>query len=175
MESRQSIAFLSYTHTRIKSSFEKKTPLRLQDENFTVTKRKFHSLQVLENVDRHWVKCQTEHREGLIPTSHVTPVEGIPKLEDGQSLFMAISDFNPEADGDLHLKRGTLFFRTLIYCVDTDVGMNFVQAVSSSDWKRWRAGTGVAATSSKRAPPSKLPASECFRSISAGRWTRRLT
>ena len=66
-------------------------------------------LQVKEVVDRHWARCQTEHRVGLVPMSNVTSVDGIPKLEDGQALYLAVSDFNPDHQGDLRLKRGQYF------------------------------------------------------------------
>ena len=67
-------------------------------------------LQVLEKVDRHWLKCRTEHRIGLLPASHITLVDGIPKLSEQQSLFLAISDFEPERSGDLQFKRGMKSF-----------------------------------------------------------------
>ena len=63
-------------------------------------------LQVKEVVDRHWARCQTEHRVGLVPMSHVTSVDGIPKLEEGQALYLAVSDFHPDHQGDIRLKRG---------------------------------------------------------------------
>ena len=63
-------------------------------------------LQVKEVVDRHWARCQTEHRVGLVPMSHVTSVDGIPKLEEGQALYLAVSDFIPDHQGDIRLKRG---------------------------------------------------------------------
>ena len=46
------------------------------------------SFQVLHTVDRHWVFCKTEHREGVVPTSHVTE-QSIEDLDEDQSIFMA--------------------------------------------------------------------------------------
>jgi len=40
-------------------------------------------LQVVQNVDRYWVECKLDLRQGLLPSANVTPVE-IPPLQDGQ-------------------------------------------------------------------------------------------
>ena len=62
-------------------------------------------LQVLEVVDRIWVRCQTEHKIGLVPSAHLTSVDGIPYLTVDQSLFLSISDWDAERKGDIALKR----------------------------------------------------------------------
>ena len=53
--------------------------------------------QVLHTVDRHWVFCKTEHREGIVPTSHVTP-QDIEDLDENQSIYMAQCNINGSAD-----------------------------------------------------------------------------
>lgn len=63
----------------------------------------------MENVDRHWVRCRTGgDRIGLVPSSNLTEVEGIPRLSEGQCLYVALQDF--EAAGkpgqSLDLRRG---------------------------------------------------------------------
>ena len=69
------------------------------------------NMQVLKKVDRHWVKCRREFREGLIPSSHVTQVENIPKLSKGQALFLTTSGYIAERAGDLSFERGMLQLR----------------------------------------------------------------
>ena len=59
--------------------------------------KKWRSFQVLHTVDRHWVFCKTEHREGVVPTSHVTP-QPIEDLDENQSIFMAQCNINGRPD-----------------------------------------------------------------------------
>ncbi len=66
-------------------------------------------LQVVEKVDRHWVRCRSDTREGLIPGSNVAEVTGIGKLDAGQDVYVVSSDFEGEQEGDLALKRGNSF------------------------------------------------------------------
>ena len=57
-------------------------------------------------MDRHWVRCRSETREGAIPCSHVSEVTGIPRLGADQDVFVVSNDFDGEQEGDLTLKRG---------------------------------------------------------------------
>ncbi len=63
-------------------------------------------------MDRHWVRCRSETREGSIPCSHVSEATGIGRLSDGQDVFVVSSDFDGEQAGDLALRRGTLVVST---------------------------------------------------------------
>ena len=62
--------------------------------------------QVIRKIDRHWVKCKIESREGLIPSSHITEVENIPRLSKNQHIFVSTSDYSAEEEGQLYFRHG---------------------------------------------------------------------
>lgn len=62
-------------------------------------------LKVVERVDRIWVRCRTQTREGTIPSANVTEVQ-LERLRQGERVFVVNSDFQAEQDGDLNLDRG---------------------------------------------------------------------
>ena len=62
--------------------------------------------QVIEKVDRHWVKCRMESREGLIPSSHITQVENIPKISQNQCIFKSTRDHPAQGNGQISFKKG---------------------------------------------------------------------
>lgn len=65
-------------------------------------------LQVIEVIDRHWVKCQSVRGKGLVPKSNIHSVENVPcSLEAGHSLLVCDSNFTSETDGDLSIFKGT--------------------------------------------------------------------
>ena len=63
-------------------------------------------LKVVEKVDRHWVKCRRVDREGLLPASHITQVENIPKLSDNQRIFISLNDCSADRGGCLSFTKG---------------------------------------------------------------------
>ena len=70
---------------------------------------KDETLQIVEVIDRHWVKCQSIRDCGLVPKSNIHAVENVPhSLEFGHTLLVCDSDFISETDGDLTISKGTL-------------------------------------------------------------------
>lgn len=66
-------------------------------------------LQVIEVIDRHWVKCQGVRDKGLVPKSNIHSVESVPcSLEPGHSLLVCDNNFTSETDGDLSIFKGWL-------------------------------------------------------------------
>ncbi len=77
------------------------------DEELCVEKDEV--LQVIEVVDRHWVKCQGSRGQGRVPTANVIVKDDVPcDLEDGHYVMVADVHFNAERDGDLSLRRGDI-------------------------------------------------------------------
>ena len=62
--------------------------------------------QVIEKVDRHWVRCRMESREGLIPSSHITQVENFPKISQSQYIFKSTTDYPAQGNGQISFKKG---------------------------------------------------------------------
>ncbi len=51
-------------------------------------------LQVIEVIDRHWVRCQNVRDTGLVPKSNIHLVENLPQnLEPGHHLIVCDTDF----------------------------------------------------------------------------------
>ncbi len=68
---------------------------------------KTFSLKVIDRVDRHWVRCRKSRGlEGSVPSSHVTEATEIGQLAEGTEIFLAVSNFDAQQEGDLALKRG---------------------------------------------------------------------
>jgi len=68
-------------------------------------------LQVLHNVDRYWVECKLDLRQGLLPSANVTPVK-VPPLQDGQQICIVRSEYHTQHPGDMSLKKGDLVVTT---------------------------------------------------------------
>ena len=72
-------------------------------------------LQVLEVVDKIWLRCATGgpagRREGAVPSANLTPVD-VGVHAAGTRIFVADSEFRPEEAGDLHLARGAVVVGT---------------------------------------------------------------
>eukprot|EP00095_Tigriopus_kingsejongensis_P009498 maker-scaffold1595_size34508-snap-gene-0.8 protein:Tk09498 transcript:maker-scaffold1595_size34508-snap-gene-0.8-mRNA-1 annotation:"dynamin-binding protein" len=81
--------------------------LTTQEEELSVTRGDY--VQVINVLDRHWALCRHHHRQGQVPTSHVTP-EDVGTLPEGTRLFVANTDFRAEQNGDMDLTKGTLVF-----------------------------------------------------------------
>ena len=66
-------------------------------------------LQVVEEVDRLWIKCRNCRDQGQVPKSHLHPLQDMPNgLEAGRKLLVCESHFNSEAEGDLTIMKGDI-------------------------------------------------------------------
>jgi len=63
---------------------------------------------VVQSIDRYWVKCKLDLRQGLLPSANVTPVE-IPPLQDGQKICIVRSEYYAQHPGDMALRKGEYF------------------------------------------------------------------
>eukprot|EP00092_Neocalanus_flemingeri_P047053 GFUD01053191.1.p1 GENE.GFUD01053191.1~~GFUD01053191.1.p1 ORF type:complete len:171 (-),score=27.88 GFUD01053191.1:65-577(-) len=64
-------------------------------------------LQVVQNIDRYWVECKLDLRQGLLPSANVTPVEILP-LQNGQKICVVRSEYFAQHPGDMALRKGDL-------------------------------------------------------------------
>ena len=81
--------------------------LTLNDGELSVIKDEI--LQIVQVVDRHWVRCQNIRDVGLVPSSNICPIDNLPHaIEKGHSILVAESNFNAESDGDLTIQKGDL-------------------------------------------------------------------
>ena len=66
-------------------------------------------LQVLEEVDRLWIKCRNARDQGQVPKSHLHPIEHdlrVPEL--GHVFVICESEFKGETEGDLTIQKGDI-------------------------------------------------------------------
>ena len=83
------------------------------------------SIQVISLVDRYWVECALELRQGVVPSANVAPVL-LPPLQPGQQVLPAgtlfgtflsaqvcivRADLPARHPGDIGLARGIIFLR----------------------------------------------------------------
>ena len=101
--------------------------LTLNDGELSVVKDEV--LQIVQVVDRHWVRCQNVRDVGLVPKNNICPVDNVPHSignathkkvsqfhvkylkyvsENGHFILVADSNFNSEAEGDLTIHKGDL-------------------------------------------------------------------
>ena len=89
---------------------------------------KIFSIQVISLVDRYWVECALELRQGVVPSANVAPVL-LPPLQPGQQVrpwntflghfwtFLSAqvcivrADLPARHPGDIGLARGNIFLR----------------------------------------------------------------
>lgn len=62
---------------------------------------------VVSKVDRLWCKCRLlpNGSEGLVPSGNLHEMDP-PPVAPGQVLFLAVSDFSGQQDGDLIMRKG---------------------------------------------------------------------
>ena len=103
--------------------------LTLNDGELSVIKDEI--LQIVQVVDRHWVRCQNVRDVGLVPSSNICPIgikmiqfdftkkyfifisffeiDNLPHaIEKGHAILVAESNFNAENEGDLSIQKGDL-------------------------------------------------------------------
>ena len=81
-------------------------------------------LQIIEVIDRHWVKCQGVRGDGgLVPKSNIHFVENLPRsLESGHFLLVCDNTFVSEAAGDLTITKA----QWIILMIKA-INLNFMQ------------------------------------------------
>ena len=55
---------------------------------------------ILEEVDSSWLKGKNHNKVGYVPRSYIEPVQ-LPRVSDGQRVFLATRPFAGEEVGDL--------------------------------------------------------------------------
>ena len=81
--------------------------LTLKEGELSVVKNDV--LQVLEETDRLWIKCQNARDQGQVPKSHLHPIEHdlrVPEL--GHVFVICESEFKGETEGDLTIQKGDI-------------------------------------------------------------------
>ena len=65
------------------------------------------AIQVVSPVDRYWVECSLELRQGVVPSANVAPVH-LPPLQPGQRVCIVRADLPARHPGDIGLARGDI-------------------------------------------------------------------
>ena len=100
--------------------------LTLKEGELSVVKNDV--LQVLEETDRLWIKCQNARDQGQVPKSHLHPMEVNLQRPERGSIVVCESDFNGETEGDLTINKGDILialeaievrfeFSRLLFCL----------------------------------------------------------
>ena len=61
---------------------------------------------ILEEVDESWLKGKNHNKVGYVPRSYVEPVQ-LPRVSNGQRVFLATRPFAGEEPGDLSFDDGS--------------------------------------------------------------------
>ena len=69
---------------------------------------------MISPVDRYWVECSLELRQGVVPSANVAPVL-LPPLQPAQRVCIVRADLPARHPGDIGLARGDNFLLLSVF------------------------------------------------------------